>query len=289
MWTIPRLPITAAEAFTTCVAGIREGERRDRFRAVEDDVIAADTLFQAKAETGDCADLDRAVFALTTVDMPWLYRRRMVDAAEGRKLYDRIQNLAPGRKCPLCGHGQVRTLDHHLPQHQYHALAVNPLNLVPACRDCNTTKLDRDDDTLNPYFDDIQDRWLRAKVIESPPGEPPAAEFFICFPDHWSARLRKRVESHFTVFGLAERYAIEAGPEMTGMVYALLDVWNSEQADGVRRHLVDMARGERLTAVNTWRAALFDGLAESHWYCDEGFRTGFPDLEGEEDDGWTGA
>lgn len=283
MWTIRQPKIPAEEAFRTCVTGMRDATTRERFAAVEDAVIDADVKFQEKAETGDCEDLEASDFALPSVDMPWLYRERLVKAVEGRRLYDCLKKLAPGKKCPLCGHGVVKTLDHHLAKHRYHALAVNPLNLVPACRDCNTEKLDCDDDTLNPYFDDVRDQWLYARLIQGPPGEPPTVEFFVDFPDNWPDRLRKRVENHFRVFQLAERFEVAAGSELTSIVYTLRRIWDEERADGVRRHLLDLARGARLMAANTWQAALFDGLAASHWYCDGGFRTGLPDFLEEED------
>lgn len=43
-------------------------------------------------------------------------------------------------ECPLCGSGDAKTLDHHLPKDNYRALAINPRNLIPCCQPCNRAK-----------------------------------------------------------------------------------------------------------------------------------------------------
>ena len=45
-----------------------------------------------------------------------------------------------GGRCCLCACRGRRTLDHYLPQATYPEFSVLPLNLVPACWDCNHTK-----------------------------------------------------------------------------------------------------------------------------------------------------
>ena len=45
-------------------------------------------------------------------------------------------------------------------------------------------------------------------------------------------------------------------------------------AFAVAAHLERQCRSRRQGNLNSWRAALYDALAESDWYCDGGFRTG---------------
>ncbi|TPJ42888.1 HNH endonuclease signature motif containing protein [Mesorhizobium sp. B2-7-1] len=59
--------------------------------------------------------------------------------------------------CPFCGGlGHTWTLDHYLPKANFPAYSVNPSNLVPCCRDCNSGKnasfgAELHEQTLHPY------------------------------------------------------------------------------------------------------------------------------------------
>ncbi|MFJ9642166.1 hypothetical protein [Streptomyces sp. NPDC101206] len=74
----------------------------------------------------------------------------------------------------LCGHGIADTLNHQLPKIVYPLLAVAPLNLVPACRGCNSHRSElaprtAEEQTLHPYCDDLGDHvWLTARVQDLP-------------------------------------------------------------------------------------------------------------------------
>lgn len=62
-----------------------------------------------------------------------------------------------------------------LPKSKYVAYTVTPYNLIPACSDCNTGKLDstfhnRVEEPFHPYYDNFDDCvWLKAKLIEMEP------------------------------------------------------------------------------------------------------------------------
>jgi hypothetical protein len=61
-------------------------------------------------------------------------------------------------------------------------------NLIPSCGDCNKAKLrsqptSGEEQTLHPYFDDVDATWLKAKVIEA---DPPSLRFFPEAPATWS-------------------------------------------------------------------------------------------------------
>jgi hypothetical protein len=57
-----------------------------------------------------------------------------------------VQGLRVLKYCPLCGITSVATHDHYLPATLFPEFAVHPLNLVPCCLKCNSTK---GDDWLN--------------------------------------------------------------------------------------------------------------------------------------------
>jgi hypothetical protein len=160
---------------------------------------------------------------VTTLEMVRLYDWRFArKGSPGRAIYDAIFSAA--NRCPLCGHGTVSTLDHHLPKTQYPALAVTPLNLVPACSDCNKNKINfvpvsSADETLHPYFDDVEDdTWLVAKVIEVAPA---ALRFRVQAPAYWSAILAERVRRHFRMLNLSHLYGAQSATEISNIRHYL--------------------------------------------------------------------
>jgi hypothetical protein len=172
------------------------------------------------------------------------------------------------------GQRVVTTLDHYLPKAHYPALAVAPLNLVPACSDCNKAKLAAiprcaTEVALHPYFDDIDDhRWLRAEVIAS---DPAALVFRVEPTAAWNDVLQRRVQHHFRAFGLAELYATEAAEELLHIRFQLQELSRLAGPHAVRSQLQDDATSCAHARPNGWRAASYEAWAASDWFCDGGF------------------
>ena len=95
----------------------------------------------------------------------------------------------------------------------YPALAVVPVNLVPACSDCNKTKLASvphapEDVSIHPYFDDVaKEGWLYAKVVE---GAPATLQFRMEPSTAWDPLLAERARRHFRQLKLSWLYGSEA-------------------------------------------------------------------------------
>jgi hypothetical protein len=189
MWKLEKPTRTARHAYTTCINRVQNAGLRARLELIENDIVAAATAFEAAAIATTLHTLQRAddVSGQVTKDeMSAIYTGRMAKkGAPGRIIYDELMATPAHGRCPLCGHRQVSTLDHHLPKARYPALAVAPLNLVPSCMDCNKAKtntfpLASEDETLHPYFDDIEDDpWLSADVIQTAPA---ALRFYVAPP-----------------------------------------------------------------------------------------------------------
>ena len=170
----------------------------------------------------------------------------------------------------------MSTLDHHLPKARYPALAVTPINLVPACADCNRAKTDsiaktREEQSLHPYFDDVEDEsWLEAEVVE---GAPAALRFYVRPPDTWDELKIGRVRYHFRLFNLAALYASHAAEELVGIRYRLTTLLDCGGGAGaVREHLQEEAESRGAIKANSWQAAVYKALANCDWYCDGGFK-----------------
>jgi hypothetical protein len=63
-------------------------------------------------------------------DMKQLYTQQMVQNKKGRKIYDKLMNIAPLSRCPFCGIGIVSTLDHYLPKAKFPIFSVLTYNLI---------------------------------------------------------------------------------------------------------------------------------------------------------------
>lgn len=208
-------------------------------------------------------------------EMEKVYTNRMAKAdTPGRPIYDALLAAPAYGRCPLCNQRTVSTLDHQLPKTTHSALVVTPLNLVPACKDCNTTKLDKlpasaAEVTLHPYFDNVETvSWLKARVHHTAPA---AVEFFVEAPTTWDSVLADRVRNHFRLFKLGALYASHAAEELASQQLSLSQLHVTNGVLGVQEHLHDQAATRRAFQLNSWQTACYAALAEDEWFCDGGF------------------
>jgi hypothetical protein len=212
---------------------------------------------------------------VTATEMEKVYTQRMArKGAPGRDVYDEIFGSSPQGRCPLCCQRLVATLDHYLPKAYYPALAVAPLNLVPACSDCNKAKHNRfptkaEDVGLHPYYDKLgDDVWLAARVVEV---RPTALRFSVSAPAAWDPVLIARVENHFHSYGLPSLYASEAAEELINIRHQLVELRKADPVAGVRRELQRRAESCAAERPNGWRAATYRAWQSSDWFCNGGF------------------
>jgi hypothetical protein len=270
---------TAGDVFTICVSRVQDVQLKARLEQVTQSVVDASAEFDDAATHTRLHQVVRQNLVgglVTQAEMEAVYTQRMAKKdGPGRAVYDALFTSAPQGKCPLCGHRTVSTLDHHLPKAHYPALAVAPLNLVPACSDCNKLKLARvpanaNEEGLHPYFDYIDgDRWLSAEVVQV---RPAALKFFVDAPAHWDAILKSRVERHFRTLGLGRLYSSEAADELLNIRHQLRTLHDNGGAAVVRVELGERAQSCQQVRRNGWRTATYHACANSHWFCNGGFR-----------------
>ncbi|MFJ4781298.1 HNH endonuclease [Streptomyces sp. NPDC088762] len=197
------------------------------------------------------------------------YKSGLVGRVDGRMIYDAIKASAVQGRCPLCGLGEIGTLDHHAPKNLFPLLAITPSNLVPACGICNQRKsgsLPEPDgvEDFHPYFDVLEPgRWLYAEVTDG------VAEFTANPPAHWTARAQQRIRHHFDRYDLATRYK----------TYAVGLIEDRKATDRrlreldhevLREELREVARSHQANDPNSWSTALLHALAASDWYITSG-------------------
>jgi hypothetical protein len=239
---------------------------RATFIAAENDYIERSISSLFAISTG----LDLA--GLTTLDMAQIYKVTFRQGSSARKFRDQLLANAPHGTCPLCMKGVASTIDHYLAKSIHPEFAVTPINLVPACADCNRAKLDRHptsagEQTFHPYFDTFdEDTWIRA-TIEA--GSSPLFVYRVDPPSHWSQIQRERAATHFKTFELGKLYAIHAGQEMASMAQTLKR--HASRGDfALKEELELLTEDRRATDPNSWQAAMYEAMAESDWFRSTG-------------------
>ena len=282
MWSLPRPAIDATDTLKACTWRMREQERRALLLGAAAQLTAAESQYTKAAELGTLHSLrnleDRDKDSQLRDAFLHAYEDGLVASKAGRLLYDLLRAAAPDARCPLCGHGEVDTLDHHLPKSIYPLLAIVPLNLVPACSRCNHDKgsdkaTSPFDQPLHPYFDDLgTDRWLHVTVYPATTTSRGTLKYALRSPATWDATLVARAELHFAAFRLAERYSVLAARATSGIRTMMCRLLAQAGPQAVRAHLVETADSYAQAGPNTWETALYYGLAESAWYTGGGMK-----------------
>lgn len=272
------------ELYDACVTEMEEAERAT-FVASRNQIGVAADAFRTHSATRTWCQLPRArhghreniiAGTLTKGSLMDLYDECVVKSSgQPRKIYDDILVAAQG-SCPYCaGIGNPRTLDHYLPKSKFPALSVHPLNLIPACRDCNTdagagfSSLEAEQ-PIHPYLDKnsfFLDRWVRARVIRC---DPIVVQFFPSPPDHWEDVDKRRAEKHFRDCKLQDRFGSQVAGELSPLVLqrqSSLAVFAPPQFEA---HLRIVADDPKLL-LNGWKRTMYLALAETPWFCNADF------------------
>lgn len=261
------------DVFRRCAAGLQSRNLKGRMARVEPLISALEQRYDGDAYVPALHSIPQEDGVgdgeVTAEEMASLYKNKFSKKnSPGREVYDRILSSSDG--CPLCGTGVASTLDHYLPKSRFPGLAVTPINLVPACSDCNKAKHEMvpsnaADHTIHPYYDDFNDGvWLAAELLPGPPLSP---RFLVRSPAGWSVTRCRRVLRHFEVFNLSRLYLANASQELASVRLFMIELHEKAGAEGVREHLAMQAASRSAAAVNSWQAALYSALAESAAYC----------------------
>jgi hypothetical protein len=191
---------------------------------------------------------------------------------DGRAIYNAIMSAAGG-KCPYCGGlGATRNLDHHLPIAYFPQFSILPLNLVPACRDCNMDgKPDsyaavQSEQIIQPYVDHARffdEPWISGMFVPAQGSKPSRIEYCVSPPDNWPEVDKARAQRHFEEFGVADKYATQAS-EMVGVTLAQIEALREAMLDDafIVKNILDP--GERKAPfVNHWSRGMYQALRAS--------------------------
>lgn len=268
----------SAHAVEACASGITIAERARILRDALPIIVAAEVDYLQRGPAGNIFEFTASPNVTPELNydlMGTIYKSHFARVGSpSRTVYDSIRQAPALGICPLCGQRTVASVDHYLPQSQFPVLNLTPANLVPACSDCNKSKLAKtaqtaEEQTLHPYFDDLGSaRWLVALVGQS---APPTITFHVRPAPQWSEVFARRVAHHFDLMGLAALYAAQAASELADISHGLIEIGTSTGPDGVYAHLDSELKTRQARDPNSWKTALYEGLRDSEWFCTEGY------------------
>jgi hypothetical protein len=277
-----RLPLpnfAAKEVIELCASGITLPERSKALLAALSTIEAGEETYKKLAVVGQLFQIpstDDVTSELNGELMGKIYKSHFMRVrSPTRNLYDSIRLAPKHGLCPLCGQRSVGSVDHYLPQSLHPIFNLTPANLVPSCTDCNKAKgavvaQTAEQQTLHPYFDDLgDDRWL---FVDIGAETPPSIRYVVRRPASWTLVLAHRVNHHFKIMGLGLLYAHQAASELADISHQLVKLGNSGGPVDVKSHLHDQFSSRLANDRNSWTTALYEGLRDSTWFCEAGFR-----------------
>ncbi|WP_146249182.1 MULTISPECIES: HNH endonuclease [unclassified Curtobacterium] len=253
------MQLTGSEVRKKIVPGIACAARRGRIDADEAVIESDEVAFRASVLAGSPGGVMPTTFSpIVKEDMTWLYETRLVGSVPGKALRGKLIDAAEGL-CPYCRINVAKTLDHTVPKSEHPRLSVEPLNLVPCCRDCNMDRLvGRNFVGLSPFFDKwaAHEHWLNARVIDI--NHPESLVFEAIRHPGYTDSQWARLSIFFSESDLDSRYKLLALDEFYVLKGDLMRQASHYPLSSIESVLVERIKS-RLTrkGLNCWEAASY--------------------------------
>lgn len=179
------------------------------------------------------------------------------------------------RKCPYCTLSRANTTEHILPKDDYPEYAIDALNLLPCCSECNSAKGSKvRDENGNPriinfYYNMLPEtQYLYVRLLEDEKGYIDF-EYYLDNPNRQVEEpMFQLIQSHFKIFGLIKSFEEEA---IANYVEIENRLKRSASESGVKKCLEDLRSNTLEDAKeygsNHWKVILKLALADSEWYA----------------------
>ena len=186
---------------------------------------------------------------------------------ELRKAIRDAQPAGQLKYCPYCGTTKGETDDHYMPAVRFPEFAVHPLNLVPACSRCNSTKGDDWLDAggqrqfLHLFVDTVPATvFLEVDLVTVPTATSVGASFRLN-RGAIATPVWQLIKSHFDRLKLIDYYD-ELGSDEIGEMIGSAKSYREAAGPDVRGFLnYEAGKAEGLYGLSHWRARLFRALA----------------------------
>jgi len=257
------------EYYNTCISKVRGKQNRAKLGNYLEQILTAAKDYDLKASKHELFKFTnpqgidgKALIKLYTNQVGKKNR-------PGRYLYNQLMELPVNTKCPFCGIGRVKELDHFLPKSVFESLSIVPFNLVPSCRDCNQDKKTdfprvAREQTLHPYYDNTLDfQWLFARLIEKNTG---IIEYYVDVKNIQSPQLASKVKEHFKSYDLYSIYRDSAAEELLGVREQHQNLLRDTNSLNLIKQLKKSESSFKAVYKNSWQVAMYEALAGSDWY-----------------------
>lgn len=278
MRKINKPTFSVKDVLTDCIDNVSNKKLKDALLNALDTIEDAERDFDLKKISNELSLIPQHIAVNAIVNestLKSIYTDRMVNKQnKGRVHYDNIFLSAPNGICPLCSQRIVATLDHYLPKSLYPILSVSPLNLIPACFDCNKGKLidypsNSMEETLHPYYDNVDDFvWLKMRIIQA---KPFLMEYFVNPPQNIPQLLKDRIQNHFDGFNLNRLYIVHASEEFANIKRQLMNLHNTGGEANLREHLHECFDSRFSVNKNSWQTAFYGELFNNIDFCSGSF------------------
>lgn len=270
MKQLTRAPVNAA--YIDDFVRIRDSKKlaiRTPLAAKHNKIAAQYTQFETRIDNGDLENFaaDNACAALTE-ELRACYGGETAALSALKRLIRETQALGVRPHCPMCGTTLHSTHDHYAPAVKFPELSVHPLNLVPCCATCNSTKnndwLDASGERqyLHAYSDEIpESQFVEVDLHEDVNFQVVGATFRLVRPVGISHARWRLLKNHFKRLRLLARYDDLGGNEIASHLRSCL-AYVEAGGERPRVFLAAMAKNEAVNrGMNHWRAVLMHGLA----------------------------
>ena len=280
MFSLQKPTIDKIDIYDKCVSSIQDTDEIQELNDYKYIYLLNASDYDYYASKGN-------LYMLSKITLPIIKHRNFVEYQtiknDLRNLYDKLHNNKGARlyynkirslsnKCPFCGFGHIYTLDHYLPKSHFPIFSILPYNLVPCCRDCNAKKgsnyaMSVDLQTLHPYYDSdiLSERLVFAKILEQ---DPMSIKFYV---KHTDKICENRAKTHFQVYELPKRFAVEAVERINGLNIKFIMNSNITINDIKQELCAEFKASEKINC-NSWQTAMYEALYQSDWYCQEGYK-----------------
>lgn len=180
-------------------------------------------------------------------------------------------NEARLSRCPYCGITTPNTHDHYLPEDRFPEFAVHPLNLVPCCSGCNSSKgnrwiIDNRRLFLHFYSDELSsEQYLFVQIVQRNGNIGVGAKFYISEnkPTDVTDFQWQLIKSHYTRLSLIERYNEEVNSEVAS-IFTICKSHLSDGGQNIENFLnIQATSEESIYGINYWRVVLMRKLAQT--------------------------
>lgn len=260
------------ELYKKAVGRKHSSPEKEELISIEQQVRACYEEYKRHYDSNDIESLTQSSVGQIHKDaLLGLYRPNATLIKQFRERFYRRNPQTYNNLCPYCTLNEANTTEHILPKEQFPEYAIDTLNLIPACSNCNSIKGEQVVDsngeriTINFYKDALpQEQYLFVDFHLLAQGIK--AKYNIHNKGNISPEIFSLIKRHFDKLGLLERFNDKAIQEISELTNLYFDKgFNSEEEYKIfsAKQLQKTVRDKLSLGYNHWKVILYQSAATS--------------------------